>query len=43
MALSTAFAGKPARHGLMLGYAAHTEEAIAAAGRRLGEIISSPL
>ena len=43
MALSTAFTGKPARHGLMLGYAAHTEEAIAAAGRRLGEIISSPL
>ncbi len=38
-ALSTAYAGKPARQGLMLGYAAHNEDAIEAAGRRLGEIV----
>ncbi|NQV58717.1 MAG: PLP-dependent aminotransferase family protein, partial [Alphaproteobacteria bacterium] len=39
LALSTTYAGRPVRQGLMLGYAAHNEDAIAVAGRRLGEII----
>ena len=41
MALSTTYAGKPLRQGLMLGYAAHDEAAIAAATRRLGKIIAA--
>ncbi len=41
MALSTAYAGKPLRQGLILGYAAHDEEAIAAAARRLAEIMAT--
>jgi GntR family transcriptional regulator/MocR family aminotransferase len=41
MALSTAYAGKPVRRGLILGYAAHDEDAIAAAARRLGEIMAA--
>ena len=39
LALSTTYAGKPVRQGLMLGYAAHDEDAIAIAGRRLGEVM----
>lgn len=39
IALSTTYAGRPVRQGLMLGYAAHNEDAIATAGRLLGEII----
>ncbi|MBT4044104.1 MAG: PLP-dependent aminotransferase family protein [Rhodospirillaceae bacterium] len=38
MALSATYAGKPARHGLMLGYAAHTEEAIVQGVRCLASI-----
>ena len=41
MALSTAYAGKAVRRGLILGYAAHDEDAIAAAARRLGEIMAA--
>ncbi|MDP6871949.1 MAG: PLP-dependent aminotransferase family protein [Alphaproteobacteria bacterium] len=39
-ALSSTYAGKPARQGLILGYAAHDEDSIAVAARRLGEIIA---
>ena len=39
-ALSAAYAGKPARRGLMLGYAAHDEAAIAAAGKKLASVMA---
>ena len=42
LALSTTYAGRPVRQGLILGYAAHDEDAIAAAGRRLAETMSTP-
>lgn len=41
MPLSTTFAGKPSRQGLILGYAAHDEAVIADAARRLGEIMAA--
>ena len=41
LALSANYAGRPVRQGLMLGYAAHDENAIAGAGRRLGEVIAA--
>ena len=39
-ALSSSFMGKALRPGLMLGYAAHDEDAIVTAGQRLAEAMS---
>ncbi|MFP6772957.1 MAG: PLP-dependent aminotransferase family protein [Alphaproteobacteria bacterium] len=39
--LSRSYVGKPVRQGLMLGYAAHDEAAIAKAGQRLAEVIAA--
>ena len=41
MPLSTSFVGKPMRQGLMLGYAAHDEDAIMAGAKRLSETIAA--
>ncbi len=40
-ALSTSYVGKPQRRGLMLGYAAHDETAIADAGQRLAAVMAA--
>jgi GntR family transcriptional regulator/MocR family aminotransferase len=40
-ALSASYVGKPSRQGLMLGYAAHDETAIADASRRLAAVIAA--
>jgi GntR family transcriptional regulator/MocR family aminotransferase len=37
--LSQSYVGKPLRQGFMLGYAAHDEDAITTAGRRLAKVI----
>lgn len=39
--LSRSYAGKPSRQGLMLGYAAHDEAAIARAGQGLAAVIAA--